>query len=121
MITIARKSWEVITQDWGFFNRRAMIQRFIEAIDEAEAHANTEEQGESESAHEFKRGYLMGLCLGAAMADIPEDVWASPQRHRRQRRLVVVPQRDDDYTPEALDRDQEQPEVLGPIPPIREG
>lgn len=58
-------------------------QRFIEAIDEADAHAEAETQGESESAEQFKRGYVMGLCMGAALARLPEDVWASPERQRR--------------------------------------
>lgn len=66
--------------------REAMREAFVDAIDEAEAHADAWTQGESESAEPFSRGYLMGLCVGAALAGMPDDVWASPQRHNRQRR-----------------------------------
>lgn len=58
---------------WGDSKRRCRLNaRFAEAIDEAEV------------GTEASKAYVLGLCSGAAIADVPEATWASPQRHARQ-------------------------------------
>lgn len=61
-----------IARDWEYFRRQEMAQEFREAIDEAEADP------------QVARAYVLGLCAGAAIARMPTEVWASPERHARQ-------------------------------------